>query len=237
MGRVVSLWSGPRNRSTALMYSVAQREGVQVVDEPLFGHYLALTGARRPSRDEVLAVQETDPAALLPVLQPRTEDRFLKHMACHLRGWAPEVFADHVHVLLIRDPAAVVASYRKGVLRPTLEDLGCAWQAHWWRVCRSAGWPVHVLDSDRLVEAPEEGLKALCRACGWEWDERMLRWEPGPRPEDGVWAKRWYGGVHASSGWAANRAPQPAVELSETERALVRACREHHDALQQHAMN
>jgi hypothetical protein len=33
----------------------------------------------------------------------------------------------------------------------------------------------------------------------------MLSWKPGPRPEDGIWAKHWYGNVHQSSGFQ----PQP----------------------------
>ena len=238
MGRVVSLWSGPRNRSTALMYSVAQRADVRVVDEPLFGHYLALSGAARPSREEVLAVQATDPQALLQGLQAQSGvDVFLKHMACHLRGWAPDVFAEHVHVLLVRDPAAVVASYRKGVERPTLEDLGYAWQAWWWGECQRRGWPVFVLDSDRLVVDPEAGLRALCRACGWSWEPAMMGWEPGARVEDGVWAKYWYASVHASTGWDLDASLPPVPELNPAEQALVAECRPHHDVLKAHAMN
>ena len=87
----VSLWSGPRCRSTAVMYAVAQRPEVEVVDEPLFGHYLSVSGALRPSREEVLAVQDTDPEALVRTLHPGRKVRFFKHMANHLRGWAHEV--------------------------------------------------------------------------------------------------------------------------------------------------
>ena len=36
----LNIWSGPRNISTALMYSFAQRSDTQVIDEPLYGHYL-----------------------------------------------------------------------------------------------------------------------------------------------------------------------------------------------------
>ena len=34
---VISLWSGPRSMSTALMYSFAQRSDTRVLDEPLYG--------------------------------------------------------------------------------------------------------------------------------------------------------------------------------------------------------
>ena len=40
MNKIICLWSCPRNISTALMYSFAQREDVQVFDEPLYAHYL-----------------------------------------------------------------------------------------------------------------------------------------------------------------------------------------------------
>ena len=35
MTAAICLWSGPRNVSTALMYSFAQNEHVAVIDEPL----------------------------------------------------------------------------------------------------------------------------------------------------------------------------------------------------------
>ena len=40
MTAAICLWSGPRNVSTALMYSFAQNDLVAVVDEPLYGHYV-----------------------------------------------------------------------------------------------------------------------------------------------------------------------------------------------------
>lgn len=235
-GQVVSLWSGPRNRSTALMYSVAQRPEIEVVDEPLFGHYLALTGALRPSRKEVLESQSTNPQELLPILQAGPKVKFLKHMACHLRGWSPDVFADHLHVLLVRDPKSVVASYRKQIEFPTIEDLGIEWQRYWLDHCKKEGWPVVVLDSDRLAADPESGLKVLCHACGWEWNSAMLSWSPGPRKEDGVWAKYWYQGVHASTGWKIG-STQAECSLTTREQALVDVCRQHHHVLQEHCVN
>ena len=52
---VISLWSGPRSMSTALMYSLAQREDMRVLDEPLYAHFLKHTGAERPCREATLA--------------------------------------------------------------------------------------------------------------------------------------------------------------------------------------
>lgn len=61
---IVNLLSGPRNVSTALMYSFAQRADCSVVDEPLYGHYLRLTRAPQPHRDELLNQLETDGAGM-----------------------------------------------------------------------------------------------------------------------------------------------------------------------------
>ena len=42
------------------MYSFAQRDDTEVVDEPLYGHYLKVTGFKHPGREEVLSSQENE---------------------------------------------------------------------------------------------------------------------------------------------------------------------------------
>ena len=56
----IAMWSGPRNLSTALMYSFRQRADTTVVDEPLYAHWLRVTGADHPGRDDVFAAQDPD---------------------------------------------------------------------------------------------------------------------------------------------------------------------------------
>ena len=41
MSKIICLWSSPRNISTALMYSFAQRLDTMVVDEPFYAFYLS----------------------------------------------------------------------------------------------------------------------------------------------------------------------------------------------------
>ena len=55
----ICLWSGPRNISTALMYSFAQRSDTKVFDEPLYAYYLANSKAKEyhPGADEVMQSQ------------------------------------------------------------------------------------------------------------------------------------------------------------------------------------
>ena len=60
MNKIICLWSCPRNISTALMYSFAERDDTIVFDEPLYAHYLHSTGVIHPGRDEVLKSQDND---------------------------------------------------------------------------------------------------------------------------------------------------------------------------------
>ena len=60
MNKIICLWSCPRNVSTALMYSFAQRSDTVVFDEPLYAHYLKNSGLNHPARKQVLDAQEND---------------------------------------------------------------------------------------------------------------------------------------------------------------------------------
>ena len=86
--KAVCLWSGPRNVSTALMYSFAQRPDTHVVDEPLYGHFLRVTGTVHPGRDEVMANVNCDGDAVMQELLAASSDNpdvlFMKQMAHHL---------------------------------------------------------------------------------------------------------------------------------------------------------
>tara|TARA_B100001093_G_C26610544_1_gene919993 strand:- start:45 stop:713 length:669 start_codon:yes stop_codon:yes gene_type:complete len=184
------------------MYSFAQRQDFGVVDEPLFAHFLDQTGANRPSRAEVLATMPTSRARILPTLESNETHVFLKHMANHLEGWPePQDFAAHRNVLLIRHPRKVLKSYLAHIDAPTALDLCYHHQQRWFERCQTEGWPVAVVDSDRLVAEPESSLRAIMAWVDLDFDPRMLSWPAGHREEDGLWAKYWYHRVHASTGW------------------------------------
>jgi hypothetical protein len=55
-------------------------------------------------------------------------------------------------------------------------------------------------------------LTELCARHGVAFDEAMLSWPPGPKPEDGIWAPHWYGGVHRSTGWEPYRRKQVRLD-------------------------
>jgi Sulfotransferase domain len=205
----VAMWSGPRNVSTALMRSFGARSDALVVDEPLYAHYLAVTGLRHPGREAVLASQPTRwedvAAALTGPLPPGIRVHYQKHMAHHLlpdvgRDWLGRVS----NAYLIRDPAQVVASYARVRGAPVLADLGYAQQVE---IFSRYGGPV--VDAADLLRDPAGVLRRLCDALGVPFDPAMLSWEPGRRETDGVWAPHWYASVEASTGFAPYR-PEPA---------------------------
>jgi hypothetical protein len=198
----INLWSGPRNVSTALMYSFAQRADTRVVDEPLYGHYLRVSGAEHPGAEEVMALMECDGARVVQELILGPCDRpvlFMKQMAHHLVEIDRAFLAETANVLLIRDPREMLPSLAKNLTVPTLRDTGLAMQAELYDQLRALGQQPPVLDSKQTLLNPRHVLSRLCAALGIPFTEAMLSWPVGARPEDGVWAKYWYQAVHQSS--------------------------------------
>ena len=218
------MWSGPRTVSTALMRSWENRADTVVVDEPLYGYYLASTGIDHPGRDEVIASQSGDWREVLAGLTGETlpDDvsvYYQKHMTHHL---LPEIDRDALaglrHAFLIRDPRQLLASYAKVRSQPVLADLGLEQQAE---IFRTFGGPV--VDSADILRDPAGTLAALCDALGVPFDPAMLSWPAGPRPSDGVWAQHWYGNVWQSTGFSPYR-PPVTDELPPELEPLAAAC-------------
>jgi len=212
----IQLWSGPRNVSTALLYSFAQRGDTRVVDEPLYAHYLRVSGAEHPGRDEVLAAQEQDGEKVVREVLLGPCDRpviFFKQMAHHLVELERSFLGSCANVILTRDPEEMLPSLAENLAVPTLRDTGYAMQTGLLRELRALGQEPPVLDARELLLDPRGVLTQLCARLSIAFDERMLAWKPGARPEDGIWAPHWYANVHRSSGfqkYVRKEAPFPA---------------------------
>jgi hypothetical protein len=202
----ICLWSGPRNISTALMYSFAQRGDTTVVDEPLYAHYLSQTEASdyHPGAEEVLEAQECDGQKVVESVIFGAYDTpvvFFKQMTHHLveLDWS---FLKHtVNIILTRDPHDMLPSYAKQVHAPTLADTGYAQHVELFDYLRGLGQDPPVINSREVLDDPANALRRLCERVDIPFDPSMLRWEPGSRPEDGVWARYWYHNVHRSTGF------------------------------------
>lgn len=227
----IAMWSGPRNLSTAMMYSFGNRADFTVMDEPFYAPYLARTGQDHPMRDEIIAAHETDPEKVAAACRaPGTPHRYMKHMPHHmLEGFPLDWAEDCVNVHLIRHPARVVASYAAKREAPTLEDIGFVQQAALFD--RIGGL---VIDSTDIRARPEAMLRRLCDAIDLPFDPAMLHWPAGGRAEDGIWARHWYGAVHDSTGFAAAEGDLPALEGSL--QALSDAALPHYERLRAEAL-
>jgi len=229
----IALWSGPRNISTALMYSFANRSDTAVVDEPLFGYFLKQTGVWRPSREEVLATMETDPEKIInSLLEPSTDMPvyFMKHMANQLIDLNLAFLDCFKNVILIRDPKDVLLSYSKQIEEPTLLDTAYKMQADLVDHLNEVGTPFVVLNSRNVLLDPEGQMKILCDKLNIDFQSSMLNWDAGPREEDGIWAKYWYDSVHESTGFGSYR--EKDEELPSSLTSLYEECMEYYGKLE-----
>jgi hypothetical protein len=232
-GARIAMWSGPRTISTALMRAWENRADTVVIDEPLYGFYLARTGAPHPGRAEVIKTmhngwrQVIDDLMLAPFPAGKTVC-YAKHMTHHL---LPEVDRGALrglrHAYLIRDPRQLLASYAKVRARPVLDDLGLAQQVE---IFRMFGGPV--VDSGDILRQPEPALRALCDALAVPFDPAMLRWPAGPRDTDGIWARHWYDGVWRSTGFGPYR--EQAAELPPELETLAAQCQPFYQEMSAH---
>ena len=237
MAKPICLWSGPRNVSTALMYSFAERQDIRVVDEPLYGHYLRVSGAEHPGRDEIMAAMNCDGDAvmrdLLAQATKSTARLFLKHMAHHLLSLDLGFIRECSNIFLVRDPRDMLPSLTIQLPNAALADTGLKQQSDLFNELRKNGQPAAILDSRELLLDPAGVLSKLCEHLGLSFDKGMLSWAAGPMNEDGVWAPYWYHAVHKSTGFAPY---QQKDDFPKKLRPLLDECKPWYDRLYEHAL-
>lgn len=236
----IAMWSGPRNLSTAMMVSFAQRTDCTVVDEPFYAAYLKATGLEHPLTQEIIEAGDIDASAVADYCTSPSPDGssvfYQKHMTHHMipefdRRWMDKV----TNVFLIRDPLRVISSYSIKRENPTLADIGVAEQlAIFDRVCDMTGEIPVVVDSADILANPERVLKKLCAALGLEFDDKMLSWAAGPKAYDGIWAKHWYGSVWKSTGFGKPNNSSPVIP--ESLKPLADEALEYFKKIQAHAL-
>lgn len=230
----IAMWSGPRNLSTAMMYSFGNRSDCAVVDEPFYAAYLAMTGLQHPMTEEILESQSQDPEevarSLLGPVPAAKPYFYQKHMTQHMIDGVPREWMREVtNVFLIRHPARVIASYAAKRENPTLDDIGFRQQAELYDLCRNWGQVPVVVDSHDIREDPEGKLEQLCEAIGLPSSPKMLNWPKGGHPDDGVWAEIWYGAVWNSTGFAGPEAELP--EIPDALQGVLQAAMPYYEAM------
>ena len=205
--RIIAMWSGPRNVSTALMYSFAQRADTCVWDEPYYAAWLQAAGEPHPLADEIVAASPADPVEVARRITAPTDrpTHYQKHMAHHMRpefdiaGW----FEQAIHAFLIREPASVLASYTAKYDHVSLDLIGLPQQVELFeRAADLSGKPPTVVRGRDIQAKPEAALRQLTAALGLDFDPSMLSWPAGPKSYDGRWASHWYDRVWSTTGFA-----------------------------------
>ena len=203
----IAMWSGPRNLSTAMMRSFGSRADTFVSDEPFYGCFLKTTGAEHPMREETIASMDCDWSRVMETLRGDPPNGspiwYQKHMWHHMAG--PVGYGDFTgfrHAFLIREPERMIASYLRKREAARFEDFGLERQAEFFeREADRLGHAPPVIDANDVLADPEGVLSKLCEALAIPWDGAMLRWAPGRRETDGIWAAHWYNAVEKSTGF------------------------------------
>ncbi len=219
------MWSSPRNLSTAMMYSWRQRSDTTVVDEPLYGYYLATTGRSHPGDSDVIEAQNTNGDEVIAEVLLGGYDTpvvFFKQMAKHLLTVDRSFLSQGPNILLTREPRDMLSSLQVQLPDVTIDDTGFVELCSILDSVLDAGEEPVVVETRSLLANPEGVLRALCERLALPFEDAMLSWPAGPKPEDGVWAPHWYDSVWKSTGWQPY-APKNAVLVPSAEAALDQA--------------
>lgn len=233
--KYLHLISGPRNISTALMYSFAQRSDTLVEDEPFYACYLARVDVDHPGKDEVLATLSGDEEEVKRKLfsEHSRPNVFIKNMAHHIEVLNDFSFMDQcVNIFLIRNPKQIIASYSQVIEKPTLRDIGIEFEHHLFQKIKHDN-PI-VIDSGILLQNPESVLKKVCERVGIGFEKQMLSWPAGRKPYDGIWAPYWYSNVHQSTGF--DKQPTSERKLPENLTTVYEQARPFYEDLLKYAI-
>ncbi|MBT4283952.1 MAG: HAD family hydrolase [Rhodobacteraceae bacterium] len=207
----IAAWSGPRNLSTAMMYSFGSRSDTIISDEPFYASYLKATNLEHPMRAKILESQSNNPHEIIESCNgpiPLSKGLwYQKHMCTHILDNISLTWAEkYTNIFLIRHPSRVISSYERKRENPTIDDIGFKQQL---KIFNSLGGVV--IESSDILKSPEKTLKTLCRHINIKFESRMLSWSKGGHKDEGVWGEHWYNSVHLSSSFGPPEGPIPKL--------------------------
>ena|SRR3990167_6852814 len=200
------MWSPSRGLSTATMYSFSQRKDTKVLDEPFHGWFFKThPGLKRRLFDEVIAAMDCDIDSVIENLEKEGDSGkviLAKHIGNQTEGLDLEKLKQFEHFILIRHPAQVAISFDKTVMQnPEPWDLSFPFLDGILSKLIEWGRKPIVINAEDILQNPPEALEKLCNALEIPYDDAMLTWSSGARPEDGLWGSYCYSNIHNSSGF------------------------------------
>ncbi|WP_282077435.1 sulfotransferase family protein [Epibacterium ulvae] len=244
MHKIVALWGIPRSTSTAFEWMMRQRGDLDCLHEP-FGE--AWYQGENPMWPRFTTGAKTTPGLTLESVWDDIKARaekgpvFIKdfpHYINHM--WDPEFLSNFTHAFLIRDPAKTITSlYNKW---PDFDELEVGFpeqRALFDLLTALHGTPPPVIDSDDLLENPNEMTEAFCDSVGIPFIESALSWQPGGDPSAHSW---WDGGsFHSNLAKSTGLTPQKRkyIDLDKTPERVRRVhhrMKPHYDHLFQHRL-
>ena len=179
----INLWSSPRNISTAMMYSFAQRDDTIVFDEPLYAHYLKITNSDHPGKEEILGSQNNDGEEVIQEIILANHNKtisFFKQMTHHLVDVTLDFLSQTKNIIFIRDPKQIIASYAQVRNDVAMQDVGIEKQWQLYNHLTKNNLHCIVLDSNEILKSPANVLQQLCNALQISFTEKMLHWPAVP---------------------------------------------------------
>jgi len=177
----IGMWASPRCLSTVLLRSWGNRPDTFVQDEPLYPHYLLVSGRQDPEKDEVINRYETD---WVKIVEQLTTGAIPKDKSIYYQKFMVYRLLPHIDIswvtkltncFLIREPREMLLSYLQLWPNPTLETIGILRLKQLFEFVReSAGVIPPVIDARDLQENPRQTLSLLCEAVGVEFTDAML---------------------------------------------------------------
>ena len=230
----LAMWSGPRNISTAMMYSFGNRADCVAWDEPFYAFSLVHHGNDHPLREAIIARNDAKfESVVARSMAPAAKPLFYqKHMTHHmLAGYDRSWILKLTNAFLVRSPERVLASYARKWSDVDLRAIGFVEQAEIFdMVAQKLGSAPPVIDAEDVLTDPRRTLTALCSACGIPFNDAMLKWPAGPKSFDGNWAPHWYNAVWQSTGFARSeseptRLPPALAEIADVARPYYECLR------------
>ncbi len=244
MHKIVALWAVPRSTSTAFEWMMRQRGDLDCLHEP-FGE--AWYQGEEPLWPRFKDGDKTTKGLTIESVWDDIKARsangpvFFKdfpHYINHM--WTPEFLANFTHAFLIRDPAKTISSmFNKW---PDFNELEVGFpeqRALFDLLTALNGKPPAVIDSDDMLEDPENMVAAICNAVGITFMPEALSWEPGADTSDYSW---WDGGsFHSNLKASTGLKPQIRryVEIKDAPERVQRVHRRmepHYDHLYKHRL-